>query len=202
MSKAANATAKRLAIAAAAALSFTPLAQASVIVYDFTVSITSGPLKGQVDNGSFSYSSLSIPPSDVNRARGLLTALDFNFEGVAYTARSANTGALVFDAADRLSTALFGTNCNAGSCFIDPDAGGEWFVSGASFSYTDAPFHLGSGAVTYKPVSSGLEPASWAATPSSPAVPEPTIWVMMAIGFAGLAFGRLPPSRTSAALAG
>jgi len=200
MSKAALATRMRLAMALLAALSFAPVAEASVISFDFTVTITSGPLKGQVDKGSFSYSSRSIPPSDVNRAKGLLTALNFTFDGVAYNALTANTGALIFDAADNLSTALFGTNCNAGSCYIDPDAGGEWFVSGASFSYVSSPFKEGSGAVSYKPVSAVLEPSTWATTAIPSAIPEPSAWVMMAIGFAGLGFAGCRASRKSAAL--
>jgi hypothetical protein len=199
MSEVVHAKLMRAAIAAAGVLSFAPLAEASVISYDFTVTVTSGPLKGQVDRGSFSYDSSSIPPSDVNRARGLLTALAFKFEGVPYNAHSANTGALIFDAADKLSNDLFGTSCNAGSCYIDPDAGGEWFVSGASFSYVSSPFKEGSGDVTYKLVSALPDPpAEGLATRS--AVPEPSTWAMMAIGFAGLGLAGCRASRKSAAL--
>src|SRR6516164_2876039 len=106
MSKTLCAQTQWLATAAAAALSFAPRAEAYIISYDFTATITSGPLSGQVDNGSFSYDSSSIIPGGVNDAADLLTALNFTFEGVTYNAHTANTGFLAFDGVIALSTRL------------------------------------------------------------------------------------------------
>jgi hypothetical protein len=200
MSEAIHAYTKRLAIAAVSALSFTPCAKASIISYDFTVTITSGVLNGHVDKGRFSYDSRSIPPSDVNSATGLLTALNFTFNGVTYNAHTVNTGSLIFDSADELSNDLFGTNCGPGSCSVDPDAGDEWFVSGASFGYVSSRFKLGSGDVTYRRVSAGPEPPTWAITAIGSAVPEPSTWAMMLTGFAGLGLAGWRALRKSASI--
>ena len=145
MSKTLCAQTQWLATAAAAALSFAPRAEAYIISYDFTATITSGPLSGQVDNGSFSYDSSSIIPGGVNDAAGLLTALNFTFEGVTYNAHTANTGFLAFDGA------AFGSNCGAGFCEVSAFTN-QWSVSGPEFDYATPTSFVNFGDVTYRRV--------------------------------------------------
>ncbi|HEV7123682.1 MAG TPA: PEP-CTERM sorting domain-containing protein [Rhodanobacter sp.] len=96
---------------AAAAISFVPAAEATPVNYNFTVNVTSGELAGNVEHGSFSYDSSSIVPGDFNSASGLLTALDFTFDGTAYDASTANTGLLGFDSAGNLTSFLISSSC-------------------------------------------------------------------------------------------
>jgi len=154
MFKSLRAQVLQLAIAAAAALSFAPLAaEASTISYDFTVDITQGPFSGQIDHGSFSYNSSSVIPGSENDATNLLTALHFRFDGVTYDAQTANTGALVLNADGSLAGPLFGTNCEAGSCGGLCDTN-NWDLSGPFFTYSTASGGCGEGNVTYTAVTS------------------------------------------------
>ncbi|MGH7084138.1 MAG: PEP-CTERM sorting domain-containing protein, partial [Acetobacteraceae bacterium] len=104
-----------------------PAAKASVITYDFTVNVTSGPLSGTVDSGSFSYDSSSIVLGGDNTATGLLTALDFTFNGTTYNATTANTGHLGFDDAGNLAGFAFGNRCSAGGCAAGSGTN-DWFA--------------------------------------------------------------------------
>jgi len=156
MFKSLRAQAPQLAIAAAAALFFAPLAEASTITYDFTVDITGGPLpSGQVDQGSFSFNSSSVIPGDTIEGTNLLTALHFRFDGKTYDANTANTGALVFNLAGGLTGPdagpLFGTGCEAGSCSGLCDTN-NWVLSGPFFTYATAKGGCGFGNVTYTAV--------------------------------------------------
>lgn len=126
-----------LMFAAAVALPFAPAAHATPINYDFTVHIISGPLRSTDANGSFSYDSSSIRPGGTNSALGLLTTLDFTFDGITYTAATANTGYLSFDAAGDLSNILFGTNCVAGDCTLV--RGKSWVSRSGTFTYISSP---------------------------------------------------------------
>lgn len=108
-----------LALAAAsAAVFFVPAAEATPITYNFTVQVTGGPLDGNVQNGSFSYDSSSITPGSTNSTNGLLTAFDFTFDGIAYDASTANTGALGFDSAGDLNYFFISSSCP--SCTFAP----------------------------------------------------------------------------------
>ena len=100
------------------AISFAPVAEATPITANFTVNVTSGPLSGTVENGNFSYDSSSIVPNGYNNATGLLTALNFTFNGTTYNSTTANTGWLGFDSAGDLNSFLFGNNCAAGGCTV------------------------------------------------------------------------------------
>jgi len=95
-----------------------PRAEASVVTYDFTVNVTSGPLSGTSENGSFSCDSSSITPGKINNATDLLTALNFTSNGITYNATTANPGSLGFDSTGALTSLVFGTSCTAGACGI------------------------------------------------------------------------------------
>jgi hypothetical protein len=94
-------------------------AEAFPITYDFTVTATSGPLNGTVSHGSLSYDSSSITLGNTNAATGLLTALSFSWNAIAYTPTTANTGSLSFDTSGKLTLAFFGTECGPASCSLD-----------------------------------------------------------------------------------
>lgn len=139
-----------LALAAATAIAFVPAAEASPIAYNFTVSVTGGALAGNVENGSFSYDSSSVVADGFNSASGLLTAFNFNFDGTAYDASTANTGLLGFDSAGNLSSFFISSSC--GQCTFAP--GTDNFTLTAfpmdGFAYSTATFDdFGFGNVTY-----------------------------------------------------
>jgi hypothetical protein len=153
----------RLGIAAVVVLSLTPLAEASVISYDFTVTVTSAPLNGDVVNGAFSYDSSSIIPGGENNATGLLTALNFTFNGIAYNNSTVNTGSLQFDTAGNLIGEIIGNGCGPGGCGVGNGNPNQWDIVGPVFNYAfpGAP-GLIQGDVTYARVSAIPEPGSLA----------------------------------------
>ncbi len=108
----------------------TNIAIAAGMTYMFTSTATSGPLKGSVATGTFTFDSGSIPSRlpGSNTTTGLLTALSFSWNGVTYNSTTANTGRLSFDNAGKLSFGtLFGTQCVAGSCSVS-GSGENWYV--------------------------------------------------------------------------
>ncbi|MGH7066410.1 MAG: hypothetical protein ACREFO_04615 [Acetobacteraceae bacterium] len=127
---------------AAAAFAFVaaPRAEATPIDYTFQVTITSGPLSPGIIDGTFAYDSSSIVNGGTNDAIGLLTALDFTLNGITYTAASANTGLLTFDAAGDLTYFLFGDHCSAGGALwsLVPTSGSPRQVSVVSFTASPA----------------------------------------------------------------
>jgi PEP-CTERM motif len=165
-----------MAVAAAAAIFFAPAARASIITYDFTVTITSGPLTG-TDSGSFSYNSSSIVPGGFKTGPSLLTALNFMLNGIAYNASTANTasnGELSFDSSGNLSGAIFGTPILGGGVVGTTTGTNSWFVDGAFFSYATLAFddEAPDGTVTYALAAS--------------AVPEPSAFALLGTALAGL----------------
>jgi len=135
----------------AAAVAFAPAAMATPVNYQFTVDVTSGPLTGTTDHGTFSYDSSSITPSNYNVAAGLLTALDFTFNGTAWNAGTANTAWLEFDGAGNLISFNFGNNCSAGSCTVISGTNAWWVSQGAGgFAYSTPGFNgIGYGDVSF-----------------------------------------------------
>jgi hypothetical protein len=95
--------------------------KAAPITYSFSVTATSGLLVGTTEIGNFTYDSSSVVPNGVNKNIGLLTALNFTWNGIAYDETTANTGFLIFDPAGNLSSGSFGTDCGPGSCGFNPD---------------------------------------------------------------------------------
>lgn len=102
-----------LALAAIALTVFVaPAADATPISYNFTVDVISGPLSGTSSTGTFSYDNSSVVSGGSNQQLGLLTALDFTFNGTTYNAGNANTGWLAFDSAGNLTAFVFGNSCS------------------------------------------------------------------------------------------
>ena len=139
-----------------------PSASASTVTYDFTVTATTGPLTGDVSSGSFSWDSSSVPPGTGLAATGLLTALDFAWDGITYNSSTANTGGLTIHSDGTLQLAFFGTNCSAGAC--DTQSNVEaWLLIGDDFEYsTSGDRGNGSGTVTYSEVAATPEPGTLA----------------------------------------
>jgi hypothetical protein len=133
-------------------------ASASDITYDFTVTASTGPLAGTVSNGSFSYDSSVVDPGQFVLGTTLLTDLDFTWEGVSYTAATANTGWLQFDATGALDGFCFGNEAGSGSCPADTDAN-VWYVQAGFMQYGAPGFDsLGNGSVTYSLASVAATP--------------------------------------------
>lgn len=143
--------------AAVGIAAFAPAAWATPIAYGFTVSDFSGPLAGNTYHGTFSYDSSIVVPGDGREEDGLLTALDFTFNGVTYDASMANTGWLWWDVAGNLVHFAFGTNCFYGACGVDLDTDPDhrtWFLVDDVFAYGKSRDQVGGnvGRVHYAPI--------------------------------------------------
>ena len=80
---------------AAARLAVFRPGRALLITSDFTVTATSGPLKGDVSTGSFTFNSSIIPAGGgVVLDCGLFTDLSFTWDGIAYAASVPEPGKL------------------------------------------------------------------------------------------------------------
>jgi PEP-CTERM motif len=165
----------RVLSAAAVGLALTAQAEASPITYAFSVTAISGPLKGVTENGTFTYDSSSTIPNGFNGKTGLLTELDFTWNGIHYDQVTANTGSLTFDETGMLVNEAFGNNCFAGGCLINPDTN-EWFagVGNLAFFYDTASGGFGRGNVAQ-----ALVPA-----------PEPSTLALLGAGLAFAAIAR------------
>jgi PEP-CTERM motif len=146
-----------------------PAVEASPITYNFSVTATSGPLDGTTASGTFSYDSSSIVPGGgYNLNTGLLTALNFTWDGIFYNETTANTGFLLFDATGTLTNALFGNNCGASGCNVRIHHE-EWYFESLFFGYSgDAGVFIGTSTV------------------SLAGVPEPSTLVLLSAGLGGL----------------
>lgn len=162
----------RAAALAAAVLAGTQAAVAVPVVYDFSVTATDGPLSGSAASGIFSFDSGIIPPGGGGvGATGLFTSLALTWDNIAYSAATANTGFLGFDASGALTTVYFGTNCGVGSCSAEGRQE-QWYVSG-DFTYTT-------------PTDTSIHGGNFIMSPAAVPVPEPSPMVLAPVGLAGL----------------
>lgn len=121
-------------------------AQASLLTYDFTVTIPPGsafgPLAGVVAPGTLSFDNSLIPASGFGAVGGpgLLSDLSFSWNGITYDETTANTGGLGFGGFPFLGAAqpgeltsfVFGNDCDnpmmPGTCLVLSDTN-DWRAS-------------------------------------------------------------------------
>jgi hypothetical protein len=68
-------------------------------------------------------------PGGTNSNTGLLTALNFTWDGITYDQTTANTGFLTFNTSGTLVTDVFGNDCSAGQCIVASNRV-DWVVAG------------------------------------------------------------------------
>jgi PEP-CTERM motif len=147
---------------AAVMLAICGAASGSSITYDFTVDATSGPLFGDTSSGRFTFDSSAIPSGGGTvYATGLLSALNFTWDGISYNANAANTGWLAFDSTGGLIFFIFGNRCTALSCEVNSPST-EWLASPGigGFVYSANTDVLGFADVSYSLATSAPEPAT------------------------------------------
>jgi hypothetical protein len=171
----------RVAVGIGLAFALLPGAKASPIYYDFSVTATSGPLIGSIASGTFSYDSSSIVLRGNNNSAGLLTALNFTWDGILYTQATANTGWLSFDSGGNLIGECFGNLYFPGTCGVDRGQE-QWLVSSQFVYYAVSSPGFGLGTVSV-----------------TPSVAEPSTMVLLSAGLGGLAVAAF--RRRSAGLA-
>jgi hypothetical protein len=155
------------------------LAGPTLVTYPFTVVARVGPLAGETANGSFTYNSGIVPSGGgLVGAVGLLTNLNFTWDGIAYNASTANTGAMVFDSSGTLTIGLFGNDCVADQCAVNVGAE-EWYINTGALSidYAISAGGFGEGTVTLGTAITSM------------AVPEPGTLALLALGLALAGFG-------------
>jgi hypothetical protein len=150
-------------------------ANASPITFSFSVTATDGPLDGITENGTFTYDSSSIIPGGVNDNAGLLTGLNFTWNGITYNQTTANTGDLSFDSGGDLTRAFFGNNCMASECGAESGTN-EWFLSAIPGETTPGGFNYAT------PSTRGFGTVTTALSP----IPEPSTLALVGVGVAGL----------------
>jgi len=71
-----------LTVGLALTIGLTSKLEASPVNYTFSVTATSGPLAGTTATGTFSYDTSSIVHGGTNSNTGLLTGLNFTWDGI------------------------------------------------------------------------------------------------------------------------
>jgi hypothetical protein len=160
-------------------------AQATTITYDFSVAATNGPLSGTTANGTFSFDDVSVPVGSLVSATGLLTSLDFSWNGILYDATNANTGMMQRNAGGDLVLAEFGTNCFPGGCFTETNTNTWALFLTPPLGVPRPDF---SGAFFYNlPADDVTHGGSTTLFSHAAPVPEPSTVLLCAVGLLGLA---------------
>jgi hypothetical protein len=167
------------------------------VTYPFTVTATNGPLAGDTATGSFTYDTSVIPPGGgYVSATGLLTALSFTWDGIAYNASTANTGGLDFYSSGQLQYENFGDSCTVGSCAVVAFTDDWYFYKGdlvyatPSSSVSSGDGSLGTPTCTNANLAT-VPCGSLAGTP----VPEPAAIALFGLGLVGVALSRRTRAR-------
>jgi PEP-CTERM motif-containing protein len=148
------------------------VAGATPVTTTFTVTATTGPLAGAVASGSFSYDSSIIQPGAIDLQTGLLTALSFTWNGIAYDESTADDSGLRWDNSGTLNAFGIGTDCSPGFCTITFGTH-DWSFNAVAFVYTLPGFRVFNGDITF-------------VTPQGPGVPEPGTLVLFGSGIVAI----------------
>ncbi len=124
-------------------------------------------------DGSFSYNSSVVMPGSSVGGVDLLVAHPF-FLGVSDVVQP---GLLGWDASGELNQFMFGSNCSAGSCSVEP-GNNDWLVSTNDFTYS-----------TDDELDGRIELLQ-SVTYSKRVIPEPMSVVLLGVGLAGLGIVR------------
>lgn len=152
-------------------------AQATTLTYDFSVTVFSGDLAGVSSTGSFSFDSSIIPdPIPFGGALvtgpGLLTDLQFAWNGINYDATSANAGFLIFYGPN-MFTGCIGNHVSSVVCQVSGFSD-SWAVTlnldGSILPFLYATPGIGDGAGSYA------------------LVPEPSSLGLLGFGFSTVLF--------------
>ena len=131
---------KILGLLAMGLLAQSAAVSAATVTYNFLVNGGGlGPLAGVSASGSLSFDDSIVPAGGgaVDDA-SVFSDLAFTWNGITYTAVTANTGYLEFDANGKLIDGVFGTDCHAGGCSAGIDDPDSWLISlglGSEFAY-------------------------------------------------------------------